>query len=160
MKLVIDIGNTRTKIAVFSEASIVFYRAYSSVMINDIEEVLTNFPDVKKAIFSTVGKTNNELKDYLSKKITLIDFHTELKMPINNYYLSTKTLGKDRLAGVVGACSLFPNNNCLVIDAGTCITIDLIDKDTNYYGGSISLGLNMKYKALNTFTVSLPLIKD
>ncbi len=55
MKLVIDIGNTRTKIAVFSEASIVFYRAYSSVMINDIEEVLTNFPDVKKAIFSTVG---------------------------------------------------------------------------------------------------------
>lgn len=160
MKLVIDIGNTRTKIAVFSEASIVFYRAYSSIMINDIEEILTNFPDIKKAIFSTVGQTNNELKDYLSKKITLIDFHSELKTPINNQYLSTKTLGKDRLAGVVGANGLFPNNNCLVIDAGTCITIDLIDKNKNYYGGSISLGLNMKYKALNTFTVSLPLIKD
>ena len=160
MKLVIDVGNTRTKIAVFSKANIFFYKAYNNLMNNDIEEILTNFPDVKRAIFSTVGQTMNELKDYLSQKITLIDFHTELKLPINNHYLSIKTLGKDRLAGVIGANGLFPNNNCLVIDAGSCITIDLIDKEKNYYGGSISLGLNMKYKALNTFTVSLPLLND
>ncbi|HBN06694.1 MAG TPA: pantothenate kinase [Bacteroidales bacterium] len=160
MKLVIDVGNTRTKIAVFSKANIFFYKAYNNLMNNDIEEILTNFPDVKRAIFSTVGQTMNELKDYLNQKITLIDFHTELKLPINNHYLSIKTLGKDRLAGVIGANGLFPNNNCLVIDAGSCITIDLIDKEKNYYGGSISLGLNMKYKALNTFTVSLPLLND
>lgn len=160
MKLIIDIGNTRTKIAVFSETNIVLYKGYNSLKINDIEEILTDFPDVNKTIISTVGKTDIELKNYLKDRIYLIDFNTELKIPINNHYLSTNTLGKDRLAGVVGASGLFPNNNCLVIDAGSCITIDLIDKNRNYFGGSISLGINMKYKSLNTFTASLPLIKD
>jgi type III pantothenate kinase len=64
----------------------------------------------------------------------------------------------DRYAAVIGAAALFKNSNCLVIDAGTCITYDFIDKDKNYRGGSISPGLVMRYKAMHTFTVKLPLV--
>ncbi len=160
MNLVIDIGNTRTKVGVFFEGNIIYHEAYTNLMINDIDNILLRFPKIKNSIISNVGQTNLQLIDFLSQKVNTISFNNTLKTPINNHYLSINTLGKDRLAGVVGAKGLFPNNNCLVIDAGSCITSDFIDKDNNYYGGSISAGLNMKYRALNTFTSSLPLIED
>jgi type III pantothenate kinase len=66
----------------------------------------------------------------------------------------------DRLAAVVGANYFFPEQDCLVIDAGTCITFDYIDRNKKYFGGSISPGLTMKFKALHTFTGRLPLVEQ
>jgi type III pantothenate kinase len=83
--------------------------------------------------------------------------HT-LPIPIVNLYATPASLGVDRLAGVCGARQIFPLQHCLVIDAGTCITYDLLDKEGNYHGGSISPGLVMRFKALHTFTAKLPLI--
>ena len=65
----------------------------------------------------------------------------------------------DRIALVAGAVLKFPNKNVLVIDAGTCITYDFIDANNNYYGGAISPGLKMRYKALHEFTEKLPLLE-
>ena len=81
------------------------------------------------------------------------------KIPIVNNYKTPKTLGDDRLANVVGASVLFPNKNVLTIDCGTCIKFDLINKEKQYNGGAISLGLKMRFEALNKFTANLPLIK-
>ncbi|MFA7131813.1 MAG: type III pantothenate kinase [Bacteroidales bacterium] len=161
MRLVIDIGNTRAKAAVFSSRTMVFVESYNSISLNDIKNIIEKFPTIKKSIYSSVSNNYNEdIQDYLNHKTQFINTEKELFYPINNKYLSPKTLGKDRLAGVIGAKSLFSDNDCLVIDAGTCITIDFIDKENNYYGGSISPGINMKYRALNTFTGFLPLIID
>ena len=77
---------------------------------------------------------------------------------IRNQYKTPDTLGVDRLAAVIGAHKLYPGKSSLVIDAGTCITYDYIDAGGNYFGGSISPGLNMRYKALNYYTGALPLI--
>jgi len=77
---------------------------------------------------------------------------------ILNHYLTPETLGLDRLAAVIGARYLYPGQNSLVIDGGTCITYDRVDAGGNYFGGSISPGLNMRYKALNYYTDGLPLI--
>jgi type III pantothenate kinase len=79
-------------------------------------------------------------------------------IPVTNFYKTPDTLGKDRLAGIVAAHSLYVKENVLVIDAGTCITYDLITTKGEYYGGSISPGLNMRFKALHTFTEKLPLV--
>lgn len=81
-------------------------------------------------------------------------------MPLNNCYETPQTLGNDRLACAVAASFLYPDENCLVIDAGSCITMDFIDKNKNYKGGSIDCGINMKYRALNNFTANLPLLED
>jgi len=163
MRLVIDIGNTRTKIAVFSGRTLFFVQAFEKIGITDIEEIINQFPTIKKVIFSSVSfidKDKDEIKEFLKQRFRFIEMSNELSLPINNNYLTPRTLGNDRIAGVIGANALFSDNDCLVIDAGTCITLDLIDKTGNYYGGSISPGINMKYKALNTFTESLPLIDD
>ncbi|MFD2148184.1 type III pantothenate kinase [Mucilaginibacter antarcticus] len=79
---------------------------------------------------------------------------------INNHYKTPHTLGLDRLAAVTGANYLYPQQNNLVIDGGTCITYDFIDAGANYFGGSISPGLNMRYKALNYYTAVLPVVNQ
>jgi len=86
-----------------------------------------------------------------------LDHNTPL--PIKNEYKSPETLGKDRLAAVIGAATMFPNNSSLVIDAGTCITYDFINFEKEYYGGAISPGLETRFKSLNHFTQALPLIE-
>ncbi|HHT04044.1 MAG TPA: type III pantothenate kinase [Bacteroidales bacterium] len=163
MRLVIDIGNTRAKVAVFSSRTLFLVESYDKISLNDIKNTIERFPTIRKSIYSSVANTDQEIediKDYLEQKTKLIIMNENLTFPIINHYLSPKTLGKDRLAGVIGAKGLFSDDDCLVIDSGSCITVDFIDKESNYYGGSISPGINMKYKALNTFTESLPLIND
>jgi type III pantothenate kinase len=79
-------------------------------------------------------------------------------LPVVNLYATPLTLGVDRLAGVCGAQQIFPLQHCLVIDAGTCITYDFLDKEGKYYGGGISPGLKMRFQAVHTFTAKLPLV--
>lgn len=163
MRLIIDIGNTRTKVAVFEKHNMLFMEYFNDICVSDIRKIINNYPLVSKVIYSSVGNTEKgkeEMKEFLKNKYFFIEMNKDLLIPINNLYKSPKTLGKDRLAAVVAAYNLFPKKNCLIIDAGTCITIDFIDNDKNYLGGSISLGINMKYNALHTFTESLPLIDD
>lgn len=81
-------------------------------------------------------------------------------LPFCVAYETPETLGSDRIAGVAGAYSLYPAQNCLVINAGTCLTTDFIGKNAVYEGGSISPGINMRFKALNTFTARLPLVEE
>ena len=69
-----------------------------------------------------------------------------------------QTLGIDRMVHAAGATLQFPNQNRLVIDAGTCVTYDFIDESNNYLGGAISPGLQLRYAALHNFTAKLPLL--
>ena len=73
-------------------------------------------------------------------------------------YRTPATLGADRLAAVMGAQSLLPHRTVLVIDAGTCITFDLLLSDGHYLGGNISPGLEMRLRAMHEFTARLPLV--
>jgi len=97
----------------------------------------------------------------LSQKAShFIELTAATPVPINNLYKTPETLGKDRLAAVVGAHSLFPDKDVLVLDAGTALTIDFIDKGGNYHGGNISPGLNMRFRALHDYTQKLFLHKQ
>ena len=159
MNFVIDTGNTLTKISVFKNQKLKFKKACKSDVLNEIKNILEQFPGIKAGIFSSVGEGNEKLKKFLFSKIPFfIDFSSDTPVPVKNAYQTPETLGKDRLAAVCGAKYLFPEKNVLVIDAGTAITIDFIDKKGVYHGGIISPGLNMRFNALHTFTKRLPLI--
>ncbi|MGB4773755.1 MAG: type III pantothenate kinase [Daejeonella sp.] len=155
--LVIDMGNTRTKIAVFKERKLIFLDVVSEFTSNYLEQLFSAH-SLSKTIVSSVKNREFEFEDLLKQKTRYIKFSTQLKTSVINQYKSINTLGLDRLAAIIGAQTIFPDSNCLVIDAGTCITYDAISSDHVYSGGSISLGLNMRFKALNTFTGKLPLI--
>jgi len=158
MNLVIDIGNTYTKIAVFKQDDLVFIKQYEAVDTGVIVELLDEFI-ISTSIISTVKKNGKEKwEELLDRNTCLLYFNAGMDKGINNRYLTPETLGTDRLAAVIGANYLYPGKDNLIISGGTAITYDRVDAEGNYFGGSISPGLNMRYKALNNYTAGLPLV--
>ncbi|MDG2173302.1 MAG: type III pantothenate kinase [Flavobacteriaceae bacterium] len=157
MNLIIDIGNTNTKIAVFEYDNIIEIDIINAEnTIKAINKFLCKYKAINKAIISNVSETNNST---LINKISIDNVYClsdKLKLPFNNMYKSKETLGSDRKALVSAAIKHYPNNNVLIIDAGTCITTDFIDASGNYHGGSISPGINMRYGVLSEKTSNLP----
>ena len=155
MNLAVDFGNSLVKAAWFDgdELQELFSPIEESELIALVEKKPENI------IIGAVGKNSAAVIEAFSAASNVLIADHTLKYPITNLYASPTTLGIDRLAGVVAAHYLFPNDNCLVIDIGTCITYDIIDAQGNYYGGGISPGVNMKFKALHTFTVKLPFVQ-
>ena len=149
--LVIDIGNSRAKFAVFHQGKL---RETGKIVKFDIDQ-LNLILDNQKITHSIISNLENLLKI----RTKYIRFSTEVKAGVINKYKSPLTLGLDRFAGVIGAKTLFPGCNCLVIDAGTCITYDAVDVAGVYEGGSISPGLKMRLKAMHKFTGRLPEIE-
>ncbi len=113
---------------------------------------------IENAAVSTTSGINKKIEQILRNRYYYLRLSHETALPIVNGYKTPETLGRDRLAAIVAANDLFPQKNCLVIDAGTCITYDFIDKLKKYYGGSITPGIEMRLKAMNTFTAKLPLV--
>jgi type III pantothenate kinase len=163
LNLVIDIGNTFTKIAVFREEAIF---ELTSIASNQLEKSV-NFIDetvdrhnIKQVIVCSVGIDHNSLFRSFPHRFNKFIFFDHLTpIPINNLYMTSETLGKDRLAAITAAHHLYNNRNVLVFDAGTALTIDFISKEGDYKGGNISPGLEMRFKALHRFTKKLPLVK-
>ena len=157
MKLIIDIGNSITKVAIFKCKEIVSFSKIKIFSLENIQKIVANI-DISSSIISSVKTKDSEI-------LNVADFYNgiilskDVPVPIKNSYKNPSTLGSDRLAVVVGAYSLYPKEDIIVFDAGTCLTIDRISEKGEYIGGRISPGINMRYKALNTFTNNLPLFK-
>jgi type III pantothenate kinase len=160
MILVIDVGNTQVKAAVF-EQNTMLYKAiipYSEGK-NEVEKILKNFKKIKNIAVASVGKLNNEDFLPLNDKVKVHFILKESKFPFQNLYATPNTLGIDRMILASGAVLQFPNKNRLVIDAGTCITYDFIDENNNYLGGAISPGIRLRYESLHNYTAKLPLLQ-
>jgi type III pantothenate kinase len=154
-QLVIDIGNSRTKLAIFQGKKLLRIDKVEKIDLTILSNYLEDF-QIKNSIISSVKDDVSLFEDFLKEKTNYVRFSALLPNGIINNYKSPATLGLDRLAAILGAKSLFPNQNCMVIDAGTCITYDAIDRNGIYEGGSISPGLNMRLKAMHEFTGRLP----
>jgi type III pantothenate kinase len=152
-------GNTNTKVGVFENDLLIYDSVYTVFDDSTIDEICECYkPGL--CILCNVSKQNSiveaSLKNYFPTLIVL-DEHTPI--PIRNEYRQPETLGKDRLAAVIGANYLKPNSDLLVVDAGTAITYDFIDANSVFHGGNIAPGLSMRFKALNVFTAKLPLVE-
>jgi type III pantothenate kinase len=160
MNLVIDIGNTLVKMAVFQDATLLKKKtSLRQDLLKNIEEIFHTHPKITHSLLSSVGKIPLKVEEKLSEKTILITMDRELPQVFINKYATPATLGQDRIALVSAAAKLYPKQNVLVIDAGTCITYDLLTADNEYLGGAISPGLQMRYKAMHTFTEKLPLLE-
>jgi type III pantothenate kinase len=157
MNLVIDIGNTYSKIAVFNNEELINLSSVRNINNQNINELKKKYSTLDKAIVSTVRNIAPETEVFLKQNFdTYINFDDNTPIPVENCYQTKKTLGNDRLAAAVGAFYLYPDSNTLIIDAGTAITYDFINEKNQYLGGKISPGLDMRFKALHRFTARLP----
>ncbi|MGC8803926.1 MAG: type III pantothenate kinase, partial [Bacteroidales bacterium] len=161
MNLILDIGNTRTKIAIFDGELLISYAAFTEISIQQVKDWVEKEGSVQQVIVSVTGSFADELKEWLQSNFScFVQMSAELDFPFHIRYSTKSTLGNDRIAGIAGAQSLFPGHDCLVIDAGTAITYDFIDHEGIYWGGNISPGISMRFQALHTFTRKLPLIQQ
>ena len=160
MNLIIDIGNTRVKLAVYEENSLVYkYIVLKKYFFKSIKKTLNEYPEIKKGIISSVDFFSKEEETDLKKLLKLTVVNTSMYFPFNNLYETPKTLGLDRIALIAAAADQYQKKNVLVIDAGTCITYDFLNSKNEYLGGAISPGLTMRYEALHNLTAKLPLLK-
>ncbi|UBM62863.1 type III pantothenate kinase [Candidatus Sulfidibacterium hydrothermale] len=160
MKLIIDIGNTRSKIAVFSEKQMESVWVYTSLSTDILKDIVKDYPDIHAAILSSVTTYPKEIDTFLSQRFYYLKLDSQTPLPVKLLYKTPQTLGKDRMAIAAAAQAFAPGENVLVIDAGTTITYDIVNHKGEYLGGAISPGLQMRLKALHTFTGKLPLIKQ
>jgi type III pantothenate kinase len=158
MRLIIDIGNTNAKVAVVRKNSFLTVERHKEVTVDVLERLLAQYP-VKWAIYSSVRAGGDAaFSEWLRGKVKkVIHFTHKTAIPVKNLYGTPETLGCDRLAAAVGACTLLPATNCLVIDCGTAITIDFVGQGGEFLGGNISPGLQTRFNALHTATGKLPL---
>ena len=159
MNLIIDVGNTRVKAAVFEIDTMINIVVFDKKRIlSEIKKILKKYA-ISNGIMSNVASISDfELKK-LQSLFQLIVLSSSTKVPFVNLYKTPKTLGVDRIALATGAISQFPNKDVLVIDAGTCITFDFVNSNKEYLGGAISPGIQMRFDSLNYFTANLPLLE-
>ena len=156
MNATIDLGNTFAKIGWFENDTLV--EAHYKIPLDKLADLLTQqLPD--QAILSSTSHDTQSYADLLQTLgVGVVQLSPSLPLPIGKEYDTPQTLGADRLAAAVGAKVLFPKNNCLVIDMGTCVTYDWVSVDAIFQGGIISPGLRMRFQAMHAFTKRLPLI--
>lgn len=163
MNLIIDIGNTLTKIDFFVNNKVIISKKYKKLRLALLKILFAKHGienQIEGVIISSVSYYPEDVIAFFkNKKYPFIFFDENTPIPIKNLYKTPKTLGKDRLAAAVAANYLYPNKNVLSIDMGTCIKYDFINSAKEYIGGAISPGYNMRFQSLNTFTEKLPLVK-
>ncbi|MBZ9628766.1 type III pantothenate kinase [Psychroflexus sp. CAK1W] len=161
MNLVVDVGNTQIKFAVFKGDELIEKSAtHLENAVESLLKILESYPKLSKAIISSTSEVTANFENLLTEHVDLLEFTHHSKVNFINDYKTPETLGLDRMALVAAAAYLYPSQNVLVIDAGTCITYDFINETSVYLGGAISPGLQMRYKAMHTFTKKLPLVKE
>jgi type III pantothenate kinase len=156
MNVVIDSGNTYSKIGWFQEEKLIRYTKGLSFE-ELIRSVRSNVPD--NIFYSSVNRSVEEFREALALQIRVFNLSAVTPLPILKSYDTPETLGADRIAAAAGANFLYPEEDVVVVDMGTCITYDLIDNTGTFQGGLISPGVKMRFNAMHTFTKRLPLVQ-
>ncbi|WP_178990401.1 type III pantothenate kinase [Winogradskyella schleiferi] len=160
MNLIVDVGNTYVKFAVFDDTKLIYKVSFKLVEFqNQFRTLKNDFPNLKNAIISSVGHLSKEQVGFIASDLKVIELNSNTKLPFQNRYTTPKTLGVDRMALVSASVQQFSDKNVLIIDAGTCITYDFITSGNHYLGGAISPGIRLRYKSLNNLTANLPLLE-
>ncbi|MBC8032547.1 MAG: type III pantothenate kinase [Chitinophagaceae bacterium] len=154
-----DFGNTRLKYAVFEQGNL----KEENVLENDdpstIEKLLTSVAP-EKTILSSVIAHNPAIEPVLAAHSQFHKLSYDSILPFTSPVGRPSSIGADRLALCAAAVNLFPGKNNLAIGLGTCITYNFINKKKEFIGGSISPGMDMRFRSLHTFTARLPLLKE
>src|SRR5665213_1909578 len=121
MNLVIDLGNTQSKVGIFKSKKLIKKFVFDKNTPIELKKLLSEFPEIKHSIVSSVINHSKEIVNLLQNKTHCLSFDIDTNSFFKILYKTPETLGKDRIAAVAGAISLYPQKPLLVIDAGTCI---------------------------------------
>lgn len=159
MNLIIDIGNSVAKVGLFDGKTFVSHQRINTCQLATEAERILSASHCSRCIISTVAATPHDLGNVLTRRGVewqMLSSTTPLPFVID--YLTPQTLGPDRIAAVAGAMEIWPASNVLIIDAGSCITYEVLTASAHYRGGNIAPGISLRFKAMHEHTARLPLI--
>ena len=157
MNLIVDVGNTRVKLALFEQGRLTEQCGAETLSAATLEGLLGGRRADRAVISSTRGPVPGIVELVRKFACRVLEFTAATPVPIGNAYLTPATLGRDRLAAAVGAAALYPGRNALIVDFGTAVTLDFVSADGVFRGGCISPGMAMRFRALHEYTAALPL---
>jgi type III pantothenate kinase len=156
--LCLDFGNTRLKCALFNGEEL-----KQEIVLNDdntstIENIIAQYKP-SRSILSSVINHNAEVETLLASKTKFHKLTNQSRLPFSTPVGKPETIGADRLALVAAAVYFYQKQHNLIIGLGSCITYNFVNKFHEFLGGSISPGLEMRFKSMNQFTAKLPFVK-
>ena len=157
MNLTIDIGNTRIKSAVFEGKNLLEVKAFDkSAFEEEVRGLFNRNPNIRQAIISSVAEAASDYESVLTDHVRVFQLDQNLSLNFSSKYDDTSKLGADRKALIAAAVTIYPAQDVLVIDMGSCVTYDVVDRSGLHRGGGISPGWQMRLNAMHTFTGRLP----
>lgn len=161
MLLLLDFGNTALKYFVVNQQTYIAEgRLDAAAFWTEIDQLFVHHPTITQAIAADVRGVldRHQWEQRLNCPLMLLD-PLRINLPFQTKYKTLGSLGQDRIALLAAAMQQWPGQTFLLIDLGTCITYDFMDTQAIHYGGAISPGFGMRYKALNQQTGKLPLLE-
>ena len=159
MNLIIDVGNSRTKYAAYQGQNLLRTHSEDGHALGALPGFVGTDAVAAVMVCSVVDLDSAACRhlDDLGCQQLWLDATTPV--PLENCYHTPHTLGPDRLAAAVGAWALMPDCNLLVIDAGSCVTFDIVTSQGQYLGGNIAPGMHARFMAIDRFFPRLPLVE-
>lgn len=157
--LAVDQGNSLLKLTLFEEGEVKEACRFSADAVEDIFSTVERWnPDC--GAFCSVGKIDSRMVESLRLALggSLMILSRSIKLPVKIDYSTPSTLGIDRIVLAVGAAMLYKGEKLMVADAGTAVTLDLVDSTPTFLGGRISPGLRLRFESLHSHTATLPLL--
>lgn len=156
MNLVVDIGNSFIKVALVDGGNVISTQRLAIDQGLDVEALKGMYPSLHRVIVASSGVDTSQIASCLRcAGLKVLEMTPLTPVPIGNDYLTPQTLGVDRLAAAVGVVKCMGYEDCLIIDFGTAITIDLVEGGV-FRGGNISPGMRTRFRALHDYTQRLP----
>ena len=155
--LCFDFGNTRLKAGVFTNGLFLEEISFDNDSIESISSAVEKY-NPEKTILASVVHHNPEIETFLASKTRFHKLTSESKINFKIAVGKQETIGTDRLALMAATCAEFPGKNNLIIGIGTCITYNFINTQSQFLGGAISPGMEMRFKAMHDYTAKLPLV--
>ena len=160
MNLIVDVGNTFVKFAVFKDSLLIHKISFKLKAFKEQYKLTRqDFPELKSSIISSVGRLSKTQIDIINDDLEVLELNHKTNLAFQNLYKTKTTLGVDRIALASASVNQYPDDNVLIIDAGTCITYDFVTDKNEYLGGAISPGIRLRYEALHNLTANLPLLE-
>ncbi len=156
--LCLDFGNTRQKAAIFDDSKLIDESVLPDHGVETISTIL-RLHNPEKSILSSVINHDPAVETILAEKTAFHRLSHKTRLNFSTPVGKPETIGADRLALVAAAVHFYPGKNNLVIGMGSCITYNFVNQAHQFLGGSITPGMDMRFRAMHEFTAKLPLAK-
>jgi type III pantothenate kinase len=165
MLLLLDIGNTHTHAGlandqrVLRQFNIKTSGWFDGSAQEQLRRVIKNRRVDGACFCSVVPKASPHCAGFLRESgAAFVELNSDTITGVGIDYPQPRTIGADRLANAV-AVKAFHGAPSLVVDFGTAVTFDVVDRRGNYVGGIIAPGLSAMTDYLHEKTALLPRIK-